>query len=127
MFLSIVQSKGSITLKPSELEVTLRVEGKFCARLAFKSSSYCTCVFSICLENASVMDCYPSDFCFENISMMDLVCRASASAMVLASAASLDSWSRLWSLFLVEEVAASPSLDLSLPITRSGVSVNVGV
>ena len=134
MFLSGVQSKGSITLKPSELEVTLRVEGKFCVRLAFKSSSYCACVFSICLENVSVMDlvCWAT-------SAMDLDCRATASAMdcvssafccvsatataaamVLASAASLDSWSRLWSLFsAAEEVVPFSSLDRSLPITRS--------
>ena len=43
---------------------------------------------------------------------------ATASAMVLASAASLDSWSRLWSLLALVEVAASLSLALSLPITR---------
>ena len=129
MFLSIVQSNGSITLKPSELEVTLRVKGKFCARLAFIISSYRACVFSICLENVSVMDlvCWAT-------SVMDLVCRATASemdcvslafccasatataaAMVLASAASLDSWSR--SLASVE-VAAFSSWVLSLfPIT----------
>ena len=58
---------------------------------------------------------------------MDLVCRATASVMVLASVASLDSWSQLLSLLSVDEVAASLSLDLSLPITRSGVSVNVGM
>ena len=133
MFLSIVQSNGSITLKPSEPEVTLRVEGKFCAQLAFKISSYCTCVFSICLENVSVMDlvCWAT-------SAMDLVCRATAlamdcvssafccasatataAAMVLASAVSLDSWSR--SLASVE-VAAFLSWVLSLfPITFSEV------
>ena len=44
---------------------------------------------------------------------MDLVCWATASAMILASVASLDSWS-LASL----EVAAFSSLDW-LPITRS--------
>ena len=105
MFLSIVQSKGSITLKPSELEVTLRIEGKFCVRLAFKSSSYCTCVLSICLWNVSVMV---------------LVCWATALVMILASVASLDSWFWLWSLFsAAEEVAVFSSLDQSLPITRS--------
>ena len=115
-----VQSNGSITLKPSELEVTFRVEGKFCARLAFKSSSYCACVLSICLWNASVSDSVSSAFCFENASTMDLVCWATALVTILASAASLDSWSRLWSLFsAVEEFAAFSSLDQSLPITRS--------
>ena len=69
------------------------------------------------------MDCVSSAFCFENISMMDwvssgLFCRATASAMVLASVASLDSWSWLGSLLSADEVVASPSLDLSLPITR---------
>ena len=39
---------------------------------------------------------------------------ATASAMVLARAASLASWSWLWSLLVLEEVAASPSLVLSL-------------
>ena len=65
-------------------------------------------------------DCVSSAFCFENASTMDLVCWATALAMILASAVSLDSWSWLWSLFsVVEEVAAFSSLDQSLPITRS--------
>ena len=66
-----------------------------------------------------MMDCVSSAFCFENNSTMDLVCRATASAMVLASAASLHaSQSRLWSLLawlsLISAAAASPSLVLSL-------------
>ena len=61
-----------------------------------------------------------SAFCFENASMMGLVCWATALVTILASAASLDSWSWLWSLFsAAEEVVAFLSLDQSLPITRS--------
>ena len=127
-----------MTLKPSVPEVTLRVAGKVGARVSFKSFSYCTCVFSICLVNASVIDCVSSAFCFASAPATvlaidcvssDFCCAsapASATVMVLASMVSLDSWSQLWSLFSVEEVAASPSLDLSLPIARSE-SVNVGV
>ena len=46
---------------------------------------------------------------------MDLVYWATASAMILASAASLNSWS--WSLALLEVVAFSSQV-LSLPITK---------
>ena len=57
--------------------------------------------------------CVSSDFCFETASTMDLVCWATASVMILASVASLDSCSGLL------EVAAFSSLD-QLPITRFG-------
>ena len=87
-------------------------------RLSLKSFSYCAWVFSICLVNASVMDCVSSAFCFASAT-------ATASAMVLASAVSLAA-SQFWLWSLLAEVA-SPSLVLSLfPITfvvRIGVSV----
>ena len=80
----------------------------------YVSSAFC------CLSapaTAAAMDCVSSAFCCTSAP-------ATAMAMVLASVASLDSWSRLWSLFsAAEEVAAFLSLDQSLPITRSeGVS-----
>ena len=71
------------------------------------------------------MDCISSAFCFENNSTMDLVCRATASAMVLASEVFLEAsrswlWSLLARLSLVSAAAASPSLVLSLfPITSA--------
>ena len=59
---------------------------------------------------------------------MDWVSLATASAMVLASVASLAaSQSRLWSLLVSVEVVASPSLVLSLPIMWSELVYKVGV
>ena len=111
MFLSAVQSKGSITLKPSVLDVTLRVEVKFCAcdlplkafhtvhvssPFAFENVSvmdlvcWATSAMDLdCRATASVMDCVSSAFCCASAT-------ATAVAMVLASVASLDSWSLFW-------------------------------
>ena len=66
----------------------------------------------VCRANALAVDCVSSDlYC--------LSAPAIATVKVLASAVSLDSWFQLGSLLLVDEVAASLSLVLSLPITRS--------